>query len=843
MQQTFDDKGTSFAINTQAEMNFTTNTMTTSRDLVSIFDHIIFPYRKSAQKRWIKTRIAGKSDIVKDVTKKSKQKYGGEEEQIHCQVGENFISDQDFDGLRVKNLKARNLEILLCTLTSNKRAGAGQSLQEFLYVLDGPDNQIDVAMVNDHTKSRLKSPANYPVEIRSRMSVDPTESAICFNYDLVPIIPTILLADLVKGVLGDSPIAKDGTLVVEGQSEADHLPMIKHMIRGLNVHCGYIPQNNSKARLLDENTRSEGRYFQIKDVRFPDKKTEFTADNGITYNIPDYFDNVVLEDRKLQHPDWPVVKDDTGAWIPLEMLYVAPGQVLSRCGRLNEKLIRLAHKYMSNHGEHQLRQYAQGTLNHIADAQVRGGQFKTAWLDDHTLDALKFVSNPDLFPHRKHFTAQSTKSKIALLQIASKGEGNVDNLLSERLETSLNTRYCVSRYYCNEDDILDDSIPFNKMMRGDHQHKLILAVTSETFNHVEYSTQPKQTFARLRSLCELKYGVMLVCQTGTSLAQLYKERKGPEDHFPMGIQRHIDFMLGKSNFSSDVLSTVSDYHREQFMVMGAHIMHKNLHEKNKTKYIPSIAAVVASTNGTALSFPGSARFQRTTAKITNGRRIPENSISDLPDMLVERFEGWADQRAPPKYILFYRDSVSFDDKVVHEECNTIRDAFERHFGRAYRLPLITYIVVSKNAELRYLSHGPDAPLAQLYGDFVIEPGKAKYKYYVVCNESNIHLDNLQVMTRSINDSNQLHPQLDQVAKALPLTWAAKLCQRVFGYVSSANAEDLALAEITRLKRPAQKEIDDEDAAVGAVKHYLRIDSKGPRPLPWTRNLDYSMFYL
>lgn len=218
----------------------------------------------------------------------------------------------------------------------------------------------------------------------------------------------------------------------------------------------------------------------------------------------------------------------------------------------------------------------------------------------------------------------------------------IEEPVFERLRTGLEKTYCVSAYTSYAQDILDGK-PIDKILRESHQHKLILAVTSESFQELESDSKmaPPKVFARLHSLCELEHGIMLVWEFGTSLAKLHKKSKGPKDHLPRGIQRRIDFMLGNANFMPNVLNTVPLEWREHFMIMGARIMHKSLHEKKTTKHVPSIAAVVASTNGTALHFPGSARFQRTTAELTASTRIPQHSIPEFEGMLIERFQAWA----------------------------------------------------------------------------------------------------------------------------------------------------------------------------------------------------------
>lgn len=113
VKQTFPEVGDSFAINAQAETNVRTDAETNAQVIDSMHNHIIFPFHNTAQKKWIKSRIGEKSGSVKDVTKQPKRKTGGEGQPIICKISKGALSDQDFNRLKNKNLKARNLEILL----------------------------------------------------------------------------------------------------------------------------------------------------------------------------------------------------------------------------------------------------------------------------------------------------------------------------------------------------------------------------------------------------------------------------------------------------------------------------------------------------------------------------------------------------------------------------------------------------------------------------------------------------------------------------------------------------------------------------------------------------------
>jgi hypothetical protein len=324
----------------------------------------------------------------------------------------------------------------------------------------------------------------------------------------------------------------------------------------------------------------------------------------------------------------------------------------------------------------------------------------------------------------------------------------------------------VSFHKCKEEDIVGPSggSIIDKIREEDPQVKLVLAVSSEKLGTMiapplDTSARTKQVFARLRKICELDKGVMLLCQTEKSLWKLMEKRLGNKDYFPAGVRCQMDFMLGRQNFNSVVLNTVSEKDWQGIMVIGAHITHRNI----DSKYCPSIAAVVASTDSTStLKFPGSARFQQTTRSIeatplsASLRRHPNDAITDLKAMLVERFAAWSNQKKPPTSIMFYRDSMNFADSHALVECATIKKAFTAHFGDAFPTPLVTYIIVNKNVPLWYpdttKNEVPsDAP--KMIGDFVLENGVPKYRYYVVQNEGGYLVEDLRSLVSLIN----IHP--------------------------------------------------------------------------------------
>jgi hypothetical protein len=167
------------------------------------------------------------------------------------------------------------------------------------------------------------------------------------------------------------------------------------------------------------------------------------------------------------------------------------------------------------------------------------------------------------------------------------------------------------------------------MHRKDPQLKLILAISSETLvtgvieidaavpNTSNTSVLSDSGFAKLRSMCELdEEGILLVCKTEKPLNELFTKRSNEAAYSPAGVQRQINFMLGKPKFKSAILIMTSEKALGATIIFGAHISHRNI----DAKHAPSIAAMVASTDITALNYPDSMHFQRTTAPIQTATR-------------------------------------------------------------------------------------------------------------------------------------------------------------------------------------------------------------------------------
>jgi hypothetical protein len=251
---------------------------------------------------------------------------------------------------------------------------------------------------------------------------------------------------------------------------------------------------------------------------------------------------------------------------------------------------------------------------------------------------------------------------------------------------------------------------------------------------------------------------LLVDVSKIHLRERFDEFKTDKAYFPLNVRAKFNFMLGGTNFNTEVLKVASGKDLSRFMIVGAHIKRPSHWET----YAPSISAVVASKDSKALQFPGSVRIQKSVAlyhEHTKNEKTTVNSwvnpaIQDLDAMMVERFKAWSDEQTPPTRILYYRDSINFDDKAIVDEYHLIKEAYMNVWGFAAD-PQITILVYNKNAQLTFL-----APAASDDDAALVEPmmaftaGSPKNAYYVLKNEIGLTQGELEELV----SGTQLIPQ-------------------------------------------------------------------------------------
>ncbi|KAJ5640648.1 hypothetical protein N7528_000273 [Penicillium herquei] len=127
------------------------------------------------------------------------------------------------------------------------------------------------------------------------------------------------------------------------------------------------------------------------------------------------------------------------------------------------------------------------------------------------------------------------------------------------------------------------------------------------------------------------------------------------------------------------------------MIVGLDVTHPATGADPKN--FPSIAAIVASTDGRLGQWPGETRVQQERKEM----------ITDLGPMLEGRIMRWfALNKVLPENIIIYRDGVSEGqyNTVMKYEITQIRSMCERRYGRG-KGPNLTFIIVTKRHHVRF----------------------------------------------------------------------------------------------------------------------------------------------
>jgi hypothetical protein len=116
-------------------------------------------------------------------------------------------------------------------------------------------------------------------------------------------------------------------------------------------------------------------------------------------------------------------------------------------------------------------------------------------------------------------------------------------------------------------------------------------------------------FARqFRTHVDRKGNILLVDVKKGHLQERFATSGRNATYFPLNVRAKSNFMLGGTNFGTDVLKIKSGKDLSHLIVIRTHIKRP---VAKWGDYAHSIVAVVASKDGKALHFPGSARIQQT----------------------------------------------------------------------------------------------------------------------------------------------------------------------------------------------------------------------------------------
>jgi hypothetical protein len=91
-------------------------------------------------------------------------------------------------------------------------------------------------------------------------------------------------------------------------------------------------------------------------------------------------------------------------------------------------------------------------------------------------------------------------------------------------------------------------------------------------------------------------------------------------------------MAEGTNFDAQVLQKIFADMSTLIMVVGVHVKHTNMKVATEG-FCPSIATVVPSNSTSATHYPGTIRAQQQFKHITGNTRHPEESITDLTNVM------------------------------------------------------------------------------------------------------------------------------------------------------------------------------------------------------------------
>ncbi|KAJ4361411.1 hypothetical protein N0V95_001924 [Ascochyta clinopodiicola] len=614
------------------------------------------------------------------------------------------------------------------------------------------------------------------------------------------------------------------------------------------VRCTYRPNGKTqkglaKAEFLAKDEKQLGRRFRIKDIAIlsRDDTFEMNVTKLKTVNMPvqRYFSEITLANNKPLNLQLPFVKDDTGAWIPIELLAIDGAQPLVSFGHRNDVVRDEIHHILKKGGVHTIKKLGDTLLREVTTILLENGLTRKPWLDLDPQPIFTWNSStkPDTKSNSSSKNRNQNNNSIGVVHVPCGGTDDTVLDLIEELKKGL------AHYDYN---ILEDHLSFkdDKVFTGsavvrNPKAQLLLAVIDDRQISRD---ETRKTIARLHRHADLVVGVCMACVTMTSMQDLVINRSDKNMYLPASIRAKINFVLGGQNFQHPQLhELLAD---RGIMIAAAHISHPG----DKAGYSPSITTLVASTDDTALQFTGTVRVQRTSLKT---KRKTKLKIEDLDSMLRDVINRW--KGTVPSELIFFRDSIDFDDLVVNDECalikRTANDIMRDRYPFQKDMDLkLTYVVVNKNTTLQYIpTDRPDAAHAQPIDDYLAEGDNiGKYRYYIMKDDMHRKPDTLAKLTGHLNESSQLTAQYEQTAKTLPLLWASKLADHMHSYFRSS----MTLPPVVPVRRSHRDGGDDltrrveaETDAVQAVKAHLGLLEGTSRAVPWKPELDGTMFYL
>jgi hypothetical protein len=315
-------------------------------------------------------------------------------------------------------------------------------------------------------------------------------------------------------------------------------------------------------------------------------------------------------------------------------------------------------------------------------------------------------------------TIEKTDNRIGIVQIDSAE----NDLYALCLEEGLKHRYSiVGRKQLNASTLINHS----SLVAIKNAQLILVVINASERSKIEI----ERTVALLHRTAELEIGIPVICTTSTRLEKKVHTFIKPLQYVPTDLYAKIDCMLGQTYFDRSQLR--DHLQGGNVMVVGAHTAHWPPSNEN-AKYHPSIAAIVASKNPDGLQYAGSIRIQRATDTDAPNSNL---AIEDLSGMMVELLEQWkVPDNQPPSRLIFFRDSIAFDNTISRAEIRQLHFAYKPVFPN--HTLQIAYVVVNKNTALSYsYTDSPNNSKAVPVADYLATgDSHAKHRYYVLHNE-------------------------------------------------------------------------------------------------------------
>ncbi|KAK5722651.1 hypothetical protein LTR15_005883 [Elasticomyces elasticus] len=503
----------------------------------------------------------------------------------------------------------------------------------------------------------------------------------------------------------------------------------------LQVRYLYTPPDPANPQRPPLLTGPTGRLKRVNGFGLSARLQTFRHSTLGLITVENYFNAHVLpHNRPLRHPHLLVINTgpaNPAVWVPPELLWVEAHQ--AKRGVLREGEMATMLKYAQR-----------GPLNNVLEIERvmgAGGIFDTAALLNNGQElivspTMKTVKAGMLLPGLTYGTGKeqsceddgrlrsTAKWNIIGKKFWKAGPTRLDTLVA--IDFGRGTDADVAAYASLAQALTRYGIPSTGVRQVERQ-SIAGRVTPITLQQaydalvqragqlpviliILPAPQGKHDYATVKTWGDSNAGVNTVCITSAKLRFL------SSGGFQGNIALKFNIKLGGENHK---LTATSDSVPPSTIVFGADVTHPT---GGSVDYCPSVAAVVASCDGDALTYPGSLRLQKS----------KQEMIENLDDMVCERLTYWnAKNGKSPDVILFYRDGVSEGQfsMVKRDEFPKIRRgamlAADLCGATDYQ-PRITVVVCDKRHHTRFFP--PKEALPALKGTarpchyFVIENG-------------------------------------------------------------------------------------------------------------------------